>query len=57
MVVTLDKLKEAVDAIAEAAKKTKEAGLPNCADKIAGIGIEIVDFYRAVKDIVDGEER
>ena len=56
MVVALDKLKEAVDAIAEAAKKTKEAGLPNCADKIAGIGIEIVDFYRAVKDIVDGEE-
>ena len=57
MVVTLDKLKEAVDAIAEAAKKTKEAGLPNCADKIAGIGIEIVDFYRATKDIVDDEER
>lgn len=57
MVVALDKLKEAVDAIAEAAKKTKKAGLPYCADKIAGIGIEVVDFYRAVKDIVDGEER
>lgn len=57
MVVALDKLKEAVDAIAEAAKKTHKAGLPDCANKIAGIGIEVVDFYRVLKEVVDGEER
>lgn len=57
MVVALDKLKEAVDAIAEAAKKTDKAGLHNYAEKIADIGIDIVDFYQALKDIVDGKER
>ena len=57
MAVSLDKLKEAVDAIAEAAKKTDKDGLHNYAEKIADIGIDIVDFYQALKDIVDGEER
>jgi hypothetical protein len=57
MVVALDKLKEAVDAIAEAAKKTDKAGLHNYAEKIADIGIEIVDFYQVLKEVVDGEER
>ena len=57
MVVTLDKLKEAVDAIAEAAIKTDKAGLHNYAEKIADIGVDIIDFYRALKEVVDGEER
>lgn len=51
MVTNLETLKKAIDAIAEAAKITKKAGLPNCANKIADIGIEIVDFYQAIKDI------
>jgi hypothetical protein len=56
MIVALDKLKEAVDAIAEAARKTDKAGLHNYAEKIADIGIEVVGFYRVLKEVVDGEE-